>query len=463
MTSFLGLARATPASRRRHVDLLRAVAICAVVVGHWLLINVTRTADGMLTGHNALPQLTVLHPATWLFQVMPLFFFVGGVSSAISWTRHRAKNGKAAAWLSGRSARLFPATSVLLLVAVVGAALAGWAGAPDPLIAEVVHMVAMPLWFLVVYLLVIVATPVMYALHQRFGLAVPALLIALVAVGDVLMFTTGNRDLAFGNNIFGWFAIYQLGFAYQDESLRLTPRRAAVVLLASVAVLTLMVTAGPYPLSMVSVPGERFQNAAPLSAALIVLGFAQIAVAALIAQPADRWLARNLRAWAAVIAVNAVIFTVFLWHMAAAFLAALVLDGLGWLPAAPVASAGWWVGRLPWMLACAVVLALVVVVAGQARRAEWAVTRLRPASGIGVPAVTASLPVVVAAYIAGGYGMFLIASAGLGPHGPLILPTSGLILILAAALALRLGRYATASDGGPDPVFPVRGVSAGRG
>ena len=51
------LADRTPASRERYIDLLRAVAICAVVLGHWLISFVGYDADGRLTGHSALPVL----------------------------------------------------------------------------------------------------------------------------------------------------------------------------------------------------------------------------------------------------------------------------------------------------------------------------------------------------------------------------------------------------------------------
>ena len=73
----------TPADRERLADLLRAVAICLVVVGHWLAISVTYQ-DGRLSGRNALTDLAWAHPVTWLFQVMPVFFVVGGYANSAS-------------------------------------------------------------------------------------------------------------------------------------------------------------------------------------------------------------------------------------------------------------------------------------------------------------------------------------------------------------------------------------------
>ena len=61
----------TPSSRNRAIDAYRAVAMCAVAVGHWLAADV-RTTDGSLTGGNALDKMQGLHILTWVFQVMPL-------------------------------------------------------------------------------------------------------------------------------------------------------------------------------------------------------------------------------------------------------------------------------------------------------------------------------------------------------------------------------------------------------
>ncbi|QAY62622.1 acyltransferase [Xylanimonas allomyrinae] len=295
MPTITTLAARTPATRRRHVDLLRALAISAVVVGHWLVMTVQRGGDGLLTGFTALPHLTVLHPLTWVFQVMPLFFLVGGVSNAISWTRHRDRGGDARTWLLDRSARLFPPVTALLVTTAVGAVVAGWAGTPVAFVARVVELVVLPLWFLVVYLSVITLTPVMHRLHRRWGLALPAVLLVGVVLGDVVRLTTGVELGAAGNFAFAWIAIHQIGFAWQDGTLRLTRRRAALLLAGALAALLLLTGPGPYPVSMVSVPGAAIQNPSPPSLALMALAAAQVALAVLVAGPADRWLARPAR------------------------------------------------------------------------------------------------------------------------------------------------------------------------
>jgi peptidoglycan/LPS O-acetylase OafA/YrhL len=109
VTSIRELAARTPTRRERHIDLLRAVAILAVVTGHWLVITIEYDpGKGQLTGYSVLGVLTWSHPVTWLFQVMPVFFIVGGYANAASLNAHRHRGGGDAGWLLDRSARLFP-------------------------------------------------------------------------------------------------------------------------------------------------------------------------------------------------------------------------------------------------------------------------------------------------------------------------------------------------------------------
>ena len=95
---------ATPASRNRVVDFLRAAAITVVVLGHWTIIAVD--PDGGILPHGVLDGATWTHPLTWLFQVMPIFFLVGGYSNGLSWRSARRKEIGYAEWLRARLRRL---------------------------------------------------------------------------------------------------------------------------------------------------------------------------------------------------------------------------------------------------------------------------------------------------------------------------------------------------------------------
>ncbi|MDK1046162.1 MAG: acyltransferase family protein [Anaerolineales bacterium] len=73
-----GLAAQTPGDRNRYVDFLRAISILVVITGHWL-IAAFYYQDGSLTPSDVLVNQPDAQWLTWLFQVMPIFFMVGGV------------------------------------------------------------------------------------------------------------------------------------------------------------------------------------------------------------------------------------------------------------------------------------------------------------------------------------------------------------------------------------------------
>ena len=78
------LVAATPETRNRYVDLIRVVSIGVVVLGHWTMA-VLGYRGGRFTGENLLELNPDLQILTWLFQVMPLFFIVGGFTNGGSW------------------------------------------------------------------------------------------------------------------------------------------------------------------------------------------------------------------------------------------------------------------------------------------------------------------------------------------------------------------------------------------
>jgi peptidoglycan/LPS O-acetylase OafA/YrhL len=80
------LAEATPAGRDRAIDFLRALAIGVVVIWHWAL-SVTHRTGGRLVMPNPIHDVPLGLLATWLFQVLPVFFIVGGYANLAAWTR----------------------------------------------------------------------------------------------------------------------------------------------------------------------------------------------------------------------------------------------------------------------------------------------------------------------------------------------------------------------------------------
>jgi len=99
------LAAQTPAERNRYVDFLRAVSILVVVVGHWLIAT-AYYVDGTLTPGHLLKSQPGTQWLTWIFQVMPIFFIVGGYANAVSLESAAHKGDDYATWLAARLNRL---------------------------------------------------------------------------------------------------------------------------------------------------------------------------------------------------------------------------------------------------------------------------------------------------------------------------------------------------------------------
>ena len=115
------LAAQTPETRNRYVDFLRAASILVVIVGHWL-ISTVYYVEGELEFSHLFAIQPLTQWLTWIFQVMPVFFIVGGYANAVSIESARRKGLGYASWLSSRLVRL-TTPLVVLLVTWAGVAL----------------------------------------------------------------------------------------------------------------------------------------------------------------------------------------------------------------------------------------------------------------------------------------------------------------------------------------------------
>ena len=71
--------------RNPFIDAVRALAVVAVVLGHWLVTSLVDTPTGMYID-SPLKHLSSLTPVSWVLQALGLFFFVGGYAAAHSKT-----------------------------------------------------------------------------------------------------------------------------------------------------------------------------------------------------------------------------------------------------------------------------------------------------------------------------------------------------------------------------------------
>ena len=168
------MAEMTPPERNRWVDFLRAVSIMAVVVGHWLMAGLYVDASGELLRGDLLSIAEWTHWLTWGFQVMPVFFLVGGYSNSVSWAATTAKAPRDQAgvyrdWLASRVQRLITPTFPVLLLWAALAVVMTQVGLPREQIRMATEAALIPVWFLAVYLLVVLLVPVTRAAWRRFG------------------------------------------------------------------------------------------------------------------------------------------------------------------------------------------------------------------------------------------------------------------------------------------------------
>lgn len=346
-------------NRELSVDLYRVVAAVVVVLGHWLAASVTYGGGGF-ANHNVLAELPETQWLTLVFQVVPVFFLVAGYASAASWD----PSGRRLDWLRRRLTRTLGPTTVYVVVALLAVALLIWAGVDGSQLAFGTWAVALHLWFIPVYLVLLMLTPVALAAQRRWGLVVPVALTMAVAAVDAVALSGWLPWLGSVNYVLCWAAIYQLGIAWYSGAFR--GRRPLLLAAGSALLLTILLWPGPYPMSMVGVPGQAIQNTSPPTVAMVA--FAALQAGLLIsAAPA---ISRRLRAsrWRRPLAVaNQNVMMLYLWHMVPVVVVSLIGYPTGLLPQPPLGSAAWWLSRLAWVAILAAVTAAELAVLWLAR------------------------------------------------------------------------------------------------
>ncbi|KAA0107645.1 acyltransferase family protein [Mycolicibacterium sp. P1-5] len=409
---------ATTTVRNHAMDLYRVVALVFVVIGHWIAASLS-FSDGSFWRENPLVDLPWTQWLTWIFQVVPVFFVVAGYASAVSWTcRDPAESRQA--WLRRRLVRPVGPTVVYVAFALLVVAMLTRVGVAGSELDFGAWAVAMHLWFLGIYVLVVALTPVAVAAHRRWGKWVPFVMTVAVAAVDLADIGGHLPYVGWLNYLLVWWVLYQLGIAWHDGTLC---RRAAIALtVLSAVVLVLLVTVGPYPVSMIGVPGATVNNTGPPNLALLALGGVQAGVALAMAPAVDR-LVKSVGARRILAVANDNVMALYLWHMVPVVIVALAGYPTGLLPQPALGSAAWWWFRLEWVAILAVVAAAELVLLWWGRKLFSA-----PLPTVGVPipprlgevllfAGTAAIAATISIFAALGFapgGRFPIAaSAGL--------------------------------------------------
>ncbi len=429
------LAEATPARRDRVIDGLRAGSLSVVVIGH--------CAMALVYWHRGVPELgNVLAAhrsaqlATWVLQVVPLFFVAGGASNALSWRSRRAQGY--AAWLWSRSARLLrPVLVYLALTAPIAWLVARLV--PNAVSAPLLALSTQLLWFLGAYLVVTALGPLLLRAHDRAPWLSVLGLGASSVVVDVIRFGGGVRIVGVLNFVTVWALCAQLGVCYVD---RLIPsRRAGILALVGVGLNALVVTRFHYPLSMVGMPGDRFSNVSPPTTVLMILGVVEALAAIALREPLGRLMTR-VGVWRYVVAVNASAMTLYLWHLPV-LIVLYVLEHASGLTLPTSRSGGLVVmgPHYPWLWPVHFVLfALGVVgvvsvlwVLESAPLVFWdRASRLAPLPG-GLASALGALGVIVC-----GTGLLVLAGVGLAGFPTRVVHFSGLSLSSGLGTGLTL-------------------------
>ncbi len=362
------MAEATPESRNRVVDLVRVLSILVVVFGHWLMAAITFEDGELVPGH--LLELTKwTHPLTWVFQVMPLFFFVGGYSNALSWrSAHRRGEGYGA-WLRARLRRLALPVVPLIIVWTLG----GWLGLRLGLDWEILQLASrvalVPTWFLAAYVVIVTLAPPALMLWERIGWWSIVAGVSLAGLADLLSIGGGVVWVGFLNYVLVWGTVHQLGYAWVDGRLEARPGRYALALGGFLVTLGL-VWLGPYPVAMVGLDTAQITNSYPPRVTLAFLGMFQAGLVLVFEPLLQRWMSRVVW-WTAVVAISSRIMTLYLWHLTAM----VIVVGLGllvggWGFGIEPLTAGWWLSRPLWFAVLLIPTLLLIVLFGRFERPE---------------------------------------------------------------------------------------------
>jgi surface polysaccharide O-acyltransferase-like enzyme len=361
------LVDATPAARDRVVDLLRAVSIGVVVLWHWSL-SIIHWRDGALSMPNPVGDVPGLWAATWVLQVMPVFFLVGGYANLAGWQAARRDGaGAVAPFLRSRLRRLLgPLIPWLWCWLVVDLA---WRAAGGRGVVDWGTVVFVPLWFLGVYAGVVVATPVTARLHARWRWRVPAALVGAALTADALRLGGGWGGPAVGlaGSACVWLFCHQLGYFWRDGTMLAAGRRRAGALAAAgLGGLVALTTIGSYPAAMVATRSAGTSNMFPTTVCIAALATLQLGAVLWLHRQLDAWLQRR-NAWRAVVAANGLAMPVFCWHMTALVAFVWLYERAGFTLAAEPTTT-WWLTRPVWVAGPGIVLGALLLGLRRAQR-----------------------------------------------------------------------------------------------
>lgn len=187
--------RSVPEGRDLTLDLARVACVVLVVFVHVLFVGVGRDADGGIVIERTVEGLPWFNIASWIANIMPLFFVVGGFAARVGWRSAQKKGSDADEFVRVRLARLARPAVPLFLFFTVALGIVRVIGLDPAFVDTIAVGIGSPLWFLGAYLIAQALAPQMIAAHERWGWRVPAVLLAGALSFDALRFGFGRAVL----------------------------------------------------------------------------------------------------------------------------------------------------------------------------------------------------------------------------------------------------------------------------
>lgn len=320
----------TPADRDRAIDVIRIISLIGVVFGHTVMATST-IRDDVFIWSNLLTESTVFQALTWVFQIMPLFFFAGVAASVQSWRPGSSPRAVPAVqswggWLLKRCTRLYrPVFFYLAFWTVTLAVLRSVL--PEHVYEPIAGISIQLLWFLGAYVLVLATVPLLARITTTAQVAGAVIgTYAFIATIDAIRINMdGYAWLGYLNTVV-WLIPGVFGVAYRRNLL--SSGAALKIGIGMLGVNLALLYFGPYELSLVGIETQHLKNMTPPS--LLLAGHAIMMCAfAIAAAPAiNRW-ARRPRVWWLTAIGNSGAMTLYLWHMPLLLGLHLVFDYLG--------------------------------------------------------------------------------------------------------------------------------------
>ena len=182
------------------LDLARVFCVLFVVVIHLLMTGVIVDARSGIGLQRTLELQPWYALATWVGQIMPLFFVIGGFAGLTAWRSLQRRGGDAPGYVTSRLLRLArPAFPLFVFyIVAIGAGLiiimtTGLLG--FPVLDAVIIGVGSPLWFIAAYAISQAFLPFLARMHEVAPKRTVLVLLVGVILVDVLRYSTADLGM----------------------------------------------------------------------------------------------------------------------------------------------------------------------------------------------------------------------------------------------------------------------------